>query len=106
METVGQTRCAGIAGTGFWPPELGSRAPTTWEPRGEREAAGPGVCRGLAPLLEKPLALWWPLVASGPCCMCIFSINQPAGGVSLRNTAPNTFNRRNKSLKKTKKHNF
>lgn len=104
-------RCAGRAGTGFRPPELGSRAPTTSprRPGAHVEVAGPGDSQGLALLLEKPLAFRCSLVASAgvwACCMCIFSIPKPAGGASSRNTAPNTLIRENTSLKtktKTKK---
>lgn len=85
----------------------GAGLPPLGSPGANVEVASPGDSRGLALLLEKPLALRCSLVASGgvwACCMCIFSIPKPVGGVSSRNTAPNTLLRENTSLKtKTKK---
>lgn len=89
METVGQTQVhrpeldSGLLRVG----ELGSLHLKASGGKCERPAQGPAR---LTLLRKKPLALWWPLVASGPCCTCLFSINRPAGGVSVGNTAPNT----------------
>lgn len=105
---MGQTRWAGRAGTGFWPPELGSRAPTTWELGANAEVACPGDSRGLALLQEKPLALQCSLVASGGLWWCLGLLHvrvfytQACWGSFFKGYCSESFNKRKHTFKKTK----